>query len=1166
MGIKINFDVMGNPEKPTIILSKPNGDKLGKINSKSIKTADTMKNAPEIQFSVNKFSDSKKEPLWDEICDFRLIWCKEWDTWFQIKIDTDESTETVKSVSCVRLGEAELSQIMLYNIEINTEADIEREEYDKDHPTILYDPERPESSLLNRITEKAPHYRIAHVEATVASEQRIFSFDGKSIVDAFKEIEEEIGCLIVLPSQSDENGKIDRAIYVYDLESNCMNVVDGEPCGYRGEFTDKCPKCGSTNIISGYGKDTGIFITSDEIADNISFTTDTDSVKNCFKLEGGDELMTAAIRGCNPNGTDYIWHITEDTKKDMSDELRDKINSYDSLFQRYQQEISWLIPSAVTTSLRGRYNALIRKYSVYNEDLKTIPLSIKTYSSLMNYYYDSIDFGLYLQSGLMPSIEMSDTNATEQAALLTGSALSPVAVANIDSVSVSTADSAVLAMAKIIVKSTYQVKINTSSLSEDKTTWAGNFKITNYSDEENTAISETISVTVNGNYETFVKQKIEKALNKKDADDLSISGLFKSDMTLDAFKEEIQKYGLSSLTRIHDACQAGIDILIDQGVADKITWADKNPNLYDRLYTPYYNKLLAIEDEMNVRQNEIDTVVGKYDSEGILMQDGVQSYIEGLIDDVHDKLDFHKYLGDELWKEFCMFRREDKFSNSNYVSDGLNNAELIDRARQFIEEANKELYKSAELQHSISGTIKNILVMEKFKPLVKYFEVGNWIRVRIDDRIYKLRLLKYEIDFDNLNTLSSVEFSDVMKTADGLSDQQSIIEKATSMATSYDSVQRQASQGEKSNTILNNWVEKGLDATNTRIIGGADNQTQTWDEHGMLFRKYDPVTESYDNTQLKIINGTLAITDDNWQSVKTAVGKYLYFDPDSGELKERYGVNAEVLVGKLILGESLGIYNKSGSLTFRDEDGLRVNNDKNYFEVNPNSNILLKLSKTVDGTTENLLTVDENGKLAISGKFSASNGVNTFEVDPDNNEKLLKINNKTYGDVFYIDTFGKIHLWENYIALDANGLNFYNDDNVHIGKIGRNYIKNHENLYGLTYDIGYDSSFITWAYKTSNDVDSYLSKWAYYSKEIPYVDSDGNSRILSADTLHAGADIDMHNYKLKNVSWEDGRGVTGIIKFKQITSFDSNGLPKDCYDAEMEFKNGILIRGVWHSE
>lgn len=361
----------------------------------------------------------------------------------------------------------------------------------------------------------------------------------------------------------------------------------------------------------------------------------------------------------------------------------------------------------------------------------------------------------------------------------------------------------------------------------------------------------------------------------------------------------------------------------EQGIADGETWSGKNPNLYIDLYkNGYVAKKALIEAEMKIREDEINDILGVYNDNNELITEGIQNSIDNIRNEIQNTLNFEKYLGEDLWLEFCTYRREDKYSNSNYISDGLNNAELFKKSFEFIKVAKNEIYKSAELQHSISTTLKNLLVIPKFRPLVKYFKTGNWIRIKVDDKIYKLRLLSYEIDFDNLEHIN-VEFSDVMKIASGINDVKSILSQASSMATSYDSVKRQASQGADGNKVINGWFENGLDATNTKIIGGADNQTQTWDSHGLLFRKYDDITDSYDPCQFKIINSTASITKDNWETVSTAIGGIYYQDPVTGELKYNYGVNAEVLVGRLILGEELGIYNKDSSMTF-DEKGLFV--------------------------------------------------------------------------------------------------------------------------------------------------------------------------------------------------------------------------------------------------
>lgn len=955
MAIDIKFDLTNNPEPPTIVLANRNGNILGQlyVDEKSIDMSDKFNDASEFSFTLYKYVNGKITNLWDKVVDFKLVYCKEWDEWFEIKVELDESTETIKTVFCTQLEKAELSQLNLYNIEINTEADIERDDY---KISILYDDGDADASILNRLLkDKAPHYSIVHVDSTIAKIQRSFSFDGTSIDDAFQEIAEEIGCVFIYHSYLDEDKILRRTISVYDLQQNCSD------CGYRGEFTDICPKCNSTNITSGYGEDTLIFVTSDELAsDGIELVTDTDSVKNCFKLEAGDDLMTATVRSCNPNGTDYIWYFSETMKEDMSDELVDKLNSYNELYRYHYNDSEY----GVDEDLLNGFNTLVDKYSVYNKDLQNIDTPIVGYSSLMNAYYNTIDLSLYLKSGLMPSVEMDGTTAEEQASLLTSSSLSPIAVADITVASLATMNSAVLAMARIIVRSTYKVQVEESETYDDgnKKYWSGNFIITNYSDEEDTAVSDIVTVEVNDDLETSIKQQIEKALNKENTDDYSITGLFEKEY--DEFCVELKKYALNPLTSFHDACQSCINILIEQGVGSNSVSTD-DADLYENLYVPYYNKLIAIESEIKIREDEINIITGVYDLDGNLTIDGLQTDIEKCQVEIKNALDFEKYLGKKLWLEFCAYRRDDTYSNENYISDGLNNAELFKRALEFFEVAENEIYKSAELQHSISTTLNNLLAIPKFKLLVKYFKVGNWIRVQVDDRIFKLRLLEYDIsygDFDNI----SVEFSDITKIKNGVTDVQNVLSKASSMASSYSSVQRQASQGEKSNAVLSNWVDNGLNATNTKIVS-ADDQNQSWGKNGMLFRQYDPITDTYGNEQLRIINSTIAITDDNWKTTKTAIGKYFYVDPHTGKLKAAYGVNGETIVGKLLIGEQLDISNENGDLGF-GADGLVVKNNINTITMNPSDESIINI-KNNDG---NIFSLNEKGELVIIGNITAS--------------------------------------------------------------------------------------------------------------------------------------------------------------------------------------------------
>lgn len=900
MAINIKFDSAGNPEAPTIILATRSGDKLGQlhIDEDSIDLTDVFNDASEISFTVNKYNDGKITNLWDKIIDFKLVWCKEWDLWFQISVELDEATETVKTVFCKQLGQSELSQINLYDIEINTEKDIERDDY---KITILYDKYDKEASLLDRLLkDKAPHYSIIHVDSTIANLQRSFSFNGINIYDAFQEISKEIGCLFVFNSNSDKDGKIQRTISVYDLMQNCSS------CGHRGEYTDVCPKCGSTSIVTGYGEDTLIFVTADELASSgIELTTDTDSVKNCFRLEAGDDLMTATVRNCNPNGTSYIWRLSDITKEDMSEELVNKLKSYDETYQNYYNSKVFNLDS----SLLSKYNNLITKYTTYNEDLKTIKSPITGYSNLMNAYYNTIDLELFLNSGLMPSVEISETNATEQAKLLTASSLSPVAVADVDIVSLATANSAVLAMAKVIVKSTFKTEVNSSELttSNGKKYWKGNFTITNYSDEEDVAESNQISIELNDDLETVTKQKIEKALTKEDTDNLSISGLFAREY--DDFCTELKKYALNPLVSFYDACQVCIDILIEQGVADQTTWADNEEgsegNLYEKLYLPYYDKLVAIEAEIKVREGEIIIVSGIYDSEGNLETDGLKTCIEKRRNEVQDALNFEKYLGTDLFLEFSAYRREDTYSNNNYISDGLNNSELFEKALEFIEVAENEIYKASETQYSISTTLNNLLAIEEFKPLVDSFRVGNWLRVQVNDELFKLRLLQYDISFGDFDNIPVV-FSNVTKIKNGITDIESILSQASSMATSYDSIKRQSDQGTQAQGTINQWIKDGLNSALVRINSN-NSEEVTLSKTGLLCRSYDDVTGTYSPEQYRLTHNIMAYTTDNWKTVSAALGKHDYtkWVNNSWVKDTDYGLTATFVTAGYVTGSQI---------------------------------------------------------------------------------------------------------------------------------------------------------------------------------------------------------------------------------------------------------------------
>lgn len=899
-----------------IILGNRAKSKFGEIdNVFSLSCHPQFNGADELSFTVYKECDGKICRLWDSIVNFKLIWVKEYDEWFQITVQVDDGEKTAKKIiTAVSLCEAELSQRTI-TAEINTEDDIAREDYKA--PTVFYNINNTENSLLHRILrDKCGDYTVKHVDATLNNIQRSFSVDGESVYDFLTgTVAEEIGCLFLFDTN-------ERGIYVYDMKTTCLE------CGYRDDSDFiTCPECKGTAVHYPYGNDTTIFIDKNNLGNSVSLSVDTDTVKNCFDITGGDEMVNATIKNINPNGSSRIYYFNEDTKADMPKEMLEKINAYDSLYNEYVNK--------KTLSLNGdisAYNSIITNIkALYPEaNFALLKSSYTGYSNLTSAYYETVDAALYLQSKMMPTWEIADTTANEQLALLTTENLSPVAVTDVSAVSSYTADNAVLAMAKAIINtSLYKVEITESSLISRQ--WKGKFKLTSYSADEDTAENtEFVTVTINDDYKKYIAQCIDRAMFK--FNDTDINNIFEIE-ELSKFKSELKKYCAARLTAFESAYQTVLCVLSEKGISSE------NSELYDVYYTPYYNKLNAVQSELSLRNKEIDTVVS------------VQQNLQKLFISVQNTLDFEKYMGADLWKLFLSYIREDSYSNENYTSDGLTNTELISLCKQLMENAKSELIKSGEKQYSITADLTNLLLIKDennncvFEPILDDFTLGNFIRCKIDGKLYKMRLTDIQIDYDNLSQLG-VTFSEVIKSGSILDRQmRNTVKQVNSMAASYSYVKKQADKGEKANYSVEKLQKEGLDSAQYNIF--STNSTVVVDEHGLLGRNYDDVNDVYSDEQVRLNGSDLVFTDDNWKTTKLAVGKQKF--TLNGTEREVYGVNAQTVIsGEIVAGN---IYSANYS---SDSAGNTVGGT--FFDLN-NGNFALGGGKISFNSDTNKMTI-----------------------------------------------------------------------------------------------------------------------------------------------------------------------------------------------------------------
>lgn len=1142
---KITLNKQGSVDIPTLILRNRELENIGEVkNYEGFTYSEKLNESNSTSFTVYKNINGKINEYWNDITNFKILFIPEIHEQFQIKVSTNENDSTTKEVTCTPLAEAELSQINLYDVAINTEDDILRsgntniwDDYDENFPTLFYrNPDRwydydwsdkkysdktiytdeakkniiRNSSMLHRVLEKAVTYKIGYVQESLWNIFKEFTFDDADIYSSLTStIAEEIGCLFVFDSVS-------RTVNVYDLYNTCNK------CGYRGDFDEYCPECHSTDFSGQYGEDTTIFITSENLSSEITLDADTDSTKNCFKIVGGDDNITAAVANINPNGTSYIYQIADWMRNDMPDELVQKLNEYDQRYNEYL-EFSYLIKSQ---ELTFRYNDIVNyvKQCYPSKSFEPIPLDnnkfgkIDTYEKLNDYYYQTISLQAYLNDSMMPEMETVKKDIDSQLQIL--SKITSIAVnINVSSVQQGAVENAIRSYARCLIDtSLFDIDLLDSTYSTVTHIWTGKIQLTEIADDTNVKSTNILNITVNDDVLNFVQEKVQKVINKKEINDITNIADVKH-VPMDDFKKYLHYYSYNELLKIYQ-CFDDCASVITESVAE--TQDEIIKKSVDDYRLEYQNRLVEINNIVALRKSQLETI------------NGIQTYIVKNKIEVRNALDIQSFLGDDLYKVFFGYRREQKYSNDNYISDDLDDSELIDKARELFRVAQKELEKSSKITYTISATLNNLLAIPEFAPLRDHFEIGNWIHIEVDGEIYKLRLTSYEINYDDLDSIS-VEFSNVVKDFSASSSAQDILNAASSISTSYNALTQQMSHTGKINSTVKSWVDEGLDMTMVKIVNNAETQDVIMGTSGIYCRSYDDIKGDYDECYLRIINNGMYLFTNGGQTLKTAVGKFYY----NGEIV--YGVSGDVIVGNLIAGNNLTIGNANRNVEIT-KDGINISGG--YLDIS-----------------------HDNKRVIIDPKGIAKTGY-VFQV---NNGEEISVGIKDNGD-----TLINAHIIAKSLQLGSNKISTDNISGLSKVATSGQYsdLKGYPDLtiYAKSEEVnkkleGYATSGELSAYLKTNDLNAKLGELnVAYNGDVTTIQEKLDNGIIKTTNTYKDSAGKVHttttytasdsDYVLLNRENKWGNGVVG----------DGTNLVKISKNGLLEANNAIIYGKVYASE
>ncbi len=212
-------------------------------------------------------------------------------------------------------------------------------------------------------------------------------------------------------------------------------------------------------------------------------------------------------------------------------------------------------------------------------------------------------------------------------------------------------------------------------------------------------------------------------------------------------------------------------------------------------------------------------------------------------------------------------------------------------------------------------------------------------------------------------------------------------------------------------------------------------------------------------------------------------------------------------------------------------------------------------AKTTADNAISRITVAENSisTMVKKGEFGTymQQNYNSFLLGFNNASKYVQI---TAGEIGLYN--GTISTAQKRAVFDENGIHFYRDS-YYVGKIGTNQYSGNSAHKGLVFDLDYQGKYMAFSQKASSSATSYTTMLCFSRA----------SSIYSQYGMHLGCDLYAHGWKLRDVQWPDGYGITATINYVQVLSVNSSGtVTKWGANGKMVFKNGILMDLTYYTQ
>lgn len=414
--------------------------------------------------------------------------------------------------------------------------------------------------------------------------------------------------------------------------------------------------------------------------------------------------------------------------------------------------------------------------------------------------------------------------------------------------------------------------------------------------------------------------------------------------------------------------------------------------------------------------------------------DKVNTYLvmyQNDIDKIHKELAITNYFTDEEQEELNHYIFEGSYMDEYVtITDIMTYSEKFEQMKTLYDRAKTRLDRVSQPTQEFNVDVENFIFIKEFEQWSEQLETGCLINVELNTNdIALLFLSNITINYDDraLNMTFGNRFNkfdpkslfdnvlgDVSKSANTLNYIKEILYPIKSGEFNAMKEALQTSRNLSMNAALSSNNEEV-------IIDGSGYTGKKLLEDG-----------TYDARQVKITGRNLVFTDDAWDTCKVALGELLFDDESSS-----YGINAETIIGDMIMGHNIRILSSDGEELFTVvDDKVKstvsdvIYGDENNLQPDGKDSVIKRIT-SIEQTAEGLnIIVGEIATKEQDGNYSVkrvktdmgySFNDDGMEIYAEGDEIHNLINNK---GMYVTHITGDIE--EQVLTADANGVDAIN--------------------------------------------------------------------------------------------------------------------------------------------